>query len=227
MAARAFSAYVEDKVAEQGNRSDFLAYGSDNKFYRLFGIQPFPEGAEREAINAAFDKFMGEVKTAETDKGTAMFSRQSRNLDALKFKQQTDKRGMPIFHNAEIGFARGEASRRGTTPARNSVRRARCAFASSTRRSATRTANRSAWAGSISDVERPIPEHPLHPDRQRIPPGATATGRRRSPRCSPRTSPPARHRHPRHRGGAGRSGRAQASPWSTPAASGRRWAWNS
>jgi len=75
MAARAFSAYVEDKVAEQGNQSDFLAYGSDNKFYRLFNIRPFPEGTERVAINQAFDKFIGEIKTKETDAGTAMFSR--------------------------------------------------------------------------------------------------------------------------------------------------------
>lgn len=72
MAARAFSAYVEDKVGEQGNKSDFLAYGSDNKFYRMLGIRPFPEGSERSAINAAFDKFIGELKTKETDRGTML-----------------------------------------------------------------------------------------------------------------------------------------------------------
>ncbi|MFQ5645155.1 MAG: hypothetical protein ACE5FQ_15875, partial [Thiogranum sp.] len=34
----------------------------------------YPQGAEREAINAAFDKLVGEIKTRETDKGVALFS---------------------------------------------------------------------------------------------------------------------------------------------------------
>lgn len=76
MAARAFSAYVEDKVAEADRRSDFLSYGSDNNLleYRLLNVRPFPEGAERKAINAAFDQFVSELKTKETEKGTALFS---------------------------------------------------------------------------------------------------------------------------------------------------------
>jgi hypothetical protein len=77
MAARAFSAFVEDKIAEQGNRSDFLSYGADNNlpWYRIFNVRPFPEGKERIDINKAFDKFVGELKTLETEKGTALFSR--------------------------------------------------------------------------------------------------------------------------------------------------------
>ena len=77
MAARAFSAYVEDKVAQDGGRSDFLVYGANNAMpeYRLVNVRPFPEGAEREAINAAFDKFFETVQTKETDKGIAMFRR--------------------------------------------------------------------------------------------------------------------------------------------------------
>jgi len=74
MAARAFSAYIEDKIGAEGNTSDFLSFGSDNKYYRLYNIMPFPEGKEREAINKQFDNFFSTLKTKETDKGVAMFS---------------------------------------------------------------------------------------------------------------------------------------------------------
>lgn len=75
MAARAFSAYVEDKIEARGDSSDFLSYGSDNRFYVMEGIRPFPEGAERTALAAAFDDFFATVQTKTTDKGTALFSR--------------------------------------------------------------------------------------------------------------------------------------------------------
>ena len=40
LAARAFSAYVEDKVTESGNKSEFLSYGSDNRLakYRMLNV---------------------------------------------------------------------------------------------------------------------------------------------------------------------------------------------
>lgn len=77
MAARAFSAYVEDKVSEQGNKSDFLSYGSNNNQieYRMLQMRPFPEGAERAAINEAFDKLFQVLDTRETDRGVALFRR--------------------------------------------------------------------------------------------------------------------------------------------------------
>jgi uncharacterized protein YcfJ len=78
MAARAFSSYVEDRVAQDDGRSDFLVYGANNAMleYRLVNVRPFPEGAEREAINAAFDTFFQTVKTKETGRGVAMFQRE-------------------------------------------------------------------------------------------------------------------------------------------------------
>lgn len=76
MAARAFSAYVEDKVLEQGGKSDFLSYGSSNGFYAMYGVRPFPAGAERTEINSSFDKLFAELKTKETDKGISLFSRE-------------------------------------------------------------------------------------------------------------------------------------------------------
>jgi hypothetical protein len=68
LAARAFHAFVEDKLASQGRRCDYLAVMGDNKFYNdpFFGQQkPYPEGEERTRINAAFDSYiaaLGEAK---------------------------------------------------------------------------------------------------------------------------------------------------------------------
>lgn len=76
MMARAMSAYVEDKIAERGGRSEFLSYGSDNALYRIFNARPFPEGKEREAINAALDRLFQTLKTREGRLGpdTALYS---------------------------------------------------------------------------------------------------------------------------------------------------------
>lgn len=76
MAARAFSAYVEDKISEQGGSSDFLSFGSNNSMpeYRIFNVRPFPEGAEREAINQGFDQLFQTLQTRETEKGVQLFN---------------------------------------------------------------------------------------------------------------------------------------------------------
>ena len=77
MAARAFQAYVEDKIADGGGKSEFLTYGTNTAVLTPWGWKrPFPTGDERKAINAAFDKFLGEFKTRDGDNGNvAMFSR--------------------------------------------------------------------------------------------------------------------------------------------------------
>lgn len=62
MAARAFQAYVEDKLAEQGRKNDYLSVYADNKYHvdPIFGpLKPYPEGEERKRLNAAFDHLMG------------------------------------------------------------------------------------------------------------------------------------------------------------------------
>ena len=84
MAARAFQAYVEDKIAEKGGRSDFLIYGTNQAVPTPWGWKrPFPAGEERKAINAAFDKLVSELKTKETDQGTALFSRSGEKSPSL------------------------------------------------------------------------------------------------------------------------------------------------
>ncbi len=76
MIARAFSAYIEDKIDARGNKSDFLSYGSDNRLpeYRMWGLKPFPEAEERIAINQALDTLFSTLETRETEKGTALFA---------------------------------------------------------------------------------------------------------------------------------------------------------
>jgi hypothetical protein len=66
MAARAFQAYIEDKLAAADRRNDYLSVFADNKYHvdPLFGIEwkPYPEGEERQRINAAFDKLFEAIR---------------------------------------------------------------------------------------------------------------------------------------------------------------------
>lgn len=62
MFARAFSAYVEDKLTAQKRKSDYLSFGSDNKHYGIHA--PFPEGDERAAINSKMDAFFAAIRAS-------------------------------------------------------------------------------------------------------------------------------------------------------------------
>ncbi len=105
MAARAFAAYVEDKVAEAGGQSDFLVYHAHGgilvPMIDGFVARPYPEGKEREAIGKAFDEFVGTLQTRE--KGTALFalrdanSRYNDDLDRMKTV------GLPHRHIFDLG----------------------------------------------------------------------------------------------------------------------------
>ena len=70
MAARAFSAYIEDKIYAKGEASHYLSFGSDNRIYGMLkgNEKPFPEGAERAAINQKFDKLIDAMKAADVVK---------------------------------------------------------------------------------------------------------------------------------------------------------------
>lgn len=61
MAARAFSAYLQDKLEEQGRVNDYLAYSTKGGNGRV-GQEAYPEGEERKAINAAFDQLFKSLK---------------------------------------------------------------------------------------------------------------------------------------------------------------------
>jgi len=64
MTARAFSAYVEDKLSARGHRSDYLSFGSQNVFYPELPGKPFPEGPERDTINKKFDRLFSAMREA-------------------------------------------------------------------------------------------------------------------------------------------------------------------
>jgi hypothetical protein len=66
--ARAFDAYVSDKLAEKAATNTYL-HGLNKE------ARTTPIGYERTAINAQFDSLVQEVQTKETDGGNvAMFS---------------------------------------------------------------------------------------------------------------------------------------------------------
>jgi hypothetical protein len=87
MMARAFEAYISDKLEASGQRSDYLIGKgkTNNDRYRAAGIgAPFPEGEERVRINAAFDRLFdtlrgNELKAAEKKEssGKEQYSRTS------------------------------------------------------------------------------------------------------------------------------------------------------
>ena len=77
LAARAFQAYVEDKIAERGNVSRFLNYAPENAMLPTpWGFKRvYPAGQERQAINAAFDAFVKELKVKDEGGKTVLYSR--------------------------------------------------------------------------------------------------------------------------------------------------------
>ncbi|WP_321817050.1 MULTISPECIES: LPD1 domain-containing protein [unclassified Paraburkholderia] len=66
MAARAFQSWIEDRLADQGRRNDYLSTYADNSYYvdPISGTEwkPYPEGEERLRINAAFDHLAAAVR---------------------------------------------------------------------------------------------------------------------------------------------------------------------
>lgn len=66
MYARAFQSYLEDRLADKARKNDYLSVYADNKYHYdpILNIQwnPYPEGEERTAINAAFDRFFDAIR---------------------------------------------------------------------------------------------------------------------------------------------------------------------
>lgn len=74
LSARAFEAFVYDRLKEIDARNDFLAYEKHNDLpeYRMFNAKPYPEGQERADINAAFEKLFDVIETKTADDGAVM-----------------------------------------------------------------------------------------------------------------------------------------------------------
>jgi hypothetical protein len=58
LAARAFESYVQDRCEKKGQRDDYLVHGTEEERFVGASRSPYPTGADREAINAAFDGFV-------------------------------------------------------------------------------------------------------------------------------------------------------------------------
>ena len=124
LAARAFSSYVEDKIANGGARSEFLSYGSDNELpgYKMWGLKPFPEGEERLAINAAMDRLFRTLKTKETEKGVAFFSSspeqgltsETSPRKLFTFNEQQDPQHRGLFQSLERAINNNSGLSNGT-----------------------------------------------------------------------------------------------------------------
>lgn len=99
MGARAFESYIFDKLIGAQRRSDYLAYGVENKYYALLELKPYPEGAERTAINAAFERLFQTIEAEPTDRGYALRQEQAAYTQILEqarasgYQQELDLSG--------------------------------------------------------------------------------------------------------------------------------------
>lgn len=82
MEARAFEAYIADKLAENGASNDYLVNIVSEEYWRAQNEQlghgelhdyPYPTVSEMPAIRAAFDALFRTVKTRETERGMEMY----------------------------------------------------------------------------------------------------------------------------------------------------------
>jgi hypothetical protein len=85
MAARSFESYVISKLKEKDISNDYLANIVSQEYWEAseaLGMEekdsyPYAQAEELDSINGAYDEFFNEVKTKETEKGTALYSRHS------------------------------------------------------------------------------------------------------------------------------------------------------
>ena len=96
--ARAFQSYAMDKLARTGGRNDYLTRPqmdeATTKVAKEMGLlegDRYPRGVEREAINAAFDTLVGDLRTRETAGGNVgLFSRPDTEVRTVRAERATD-----------------------------------------------------------------------------------------------------------------------------------------
>jgi Large polyvalent protein-associated domain 1 len=72
--ARAFEAYVFDRLAEQGRQDDYLVHGVEpGRFGQGYKGDPYPAGDERVELATAFGSLFSEMRTRETEKGLGLY----------------------------------------------------------------------------------------------------------------------------------------------------------
>lgn len=107
MMARAFEAYVYDRLQDIDARNDFLAYEKHNQVpeYLLLQVKPYPDGQEREAINDAFRNLFDTIQTEETPEGTVRMYRRQTDTFAAEFLSDLKKRlDKLMIRNVDLRF---------------------------------------------------------------------------------------------------------------------------
>lgn len=121
-AARSFEAYIIAKMAERGQHNDYLANVTPiEEFGRDKGRYPYPTPAELKPVAEALDALFDTVKTRETDKGVALFSRDvkpERNNIAAMLRGSSGK-GLPVRLAELLAKAYGDAGLHNVNVARN------------------------------------------------------------------------------------------------------------
>jgi len=86
MAARAFEAYLVDKLKEKGQKNDYLSGHADNTVY-LGEWFPYPTEKDRVKINKAFDELFEVIRNENAIR---------KSLDILKNREEI-KKSLPLF----------------------------------------------------------------------------------------------------------------------------------
>ncbi|MDX8383580.1 MAG: LPD5 domain-containing protein, partial [Ghiorsea sp.] len=75
MSARSFESYIIHSFGEKGHQNDYLANIISEANYKAEEEYPYIKAAEIKGIKKGFDNLFKTLKTKETDKGTALYSR--------------------------------------------------------------------------------------------------------------------------------------------------------
>jgi hypothetical protein len=72
--ARAFEAYVFDRLQADALRCDYLVHGvEETRYAKGYKGNPYPVGRERQTLNEAFDKLFAAMRSRETERGVALY----------------------------------------------------------------------------------------------------------------------------------------------------------
>lgn len=111
MFARAFESYVLDQLADEGARSDYLVAFAKND-PELFGeLRPYPEGDERQAINAAMEHLFATLENEETSGKNVRLFAPERELGEVV---HDDSEGQVGYTDAERPYL--QQPKQATTP---------------------------------------------------------------------------------------------------------------
>lgn len=113
MFARAFEAFVFDRIKEQGERSDYLVQGVEPDRYagEQYKGNPYPAGPERDAINQAFSELFEQMDVRESPRGPELFSIEDGEILPTDPLVELEGNEIGVPDGAEIDEVRSAAQR--------------------------------------------------------------------------------------------------------------------